>query len=569
MARPARWTGWVAAAFAAVVAVAAQTPSAVGPPGQPTAVPAWRQASRLAVVPVHGEFDAVLRTSIQRRIGEAAAQGADAVVLELDTPGGDMYATLELCLWLKDRAPVPVWAWVRPKAYSAGAIIALACRGILVSPGAAFGDAAPIAAIPGLGLQPLPVAERAKLEAPVLSDVVDSARRNGYDETVVRAFVSAPDEVWMLERAGGGERIFVGRAEYRDAFGSDPPVTRGGGAPVRAAVEGDVPMLALVDRSMRAGRGGEDGPSTPEERDALVEEQQVRPPVRARLGPQDAAGWSVVTQVDGAEELLVVQAQEAAAFGLALRTVADERELAAWFGATSVDRLDEHAGDALVRFLTSWPVRIVLVVLLLGGFLLEMMAPGVSWPGITAAIAFALLVGAPALAGVAEWWPFLVVLAGIGLVLVEVFLVPGIGVAGVLGVACVLVGLVGSFLGAPLDTPQGRSDLATGIGTVAGGLIVAIGAAWLLLRVVPQWRVVRGITLQATAGGAPVAEAPRDAALPARGARGRALTPLRPSGKAEFGGRIHDVQAVGAMVEAGAEVTVVRASGYSIEVEAT
>jgi len=76
--------------------------------------------------------------------------------------------------------------------------------------------------------------------------------------------------------------------------------------------------------------------------------------------------------------------------------------------------------------------------------------------------------------------------------------------------------------------------------------------------------LVRVLTL-----GAPVAEAPRDAALPARGARGRALTPLRPSGKAEFGGRIHDVQAVGAMVEAGAEVTVVRASGYSIEVEAT
>jgi hypothetical protein len=68
--------------------------------------------------------------------------------------------------------------------------------------------------------------------------VVDSARRNGYDETVVRAFVSAPDEVWMLERAGGGERIFVGRPEYREAFGADPPVTRGGNAPARAAVEG-------------------------------------------------------------------------------------------------------------------------------------------------------------------------------------------------------------------------------------------------------------------------------------------------------------------------------------------
>ncbi|MFM8785407.1 MAG: hypothetical protein ACKOFI_09730, partial [Phycisphaerales bacterium] len=146
-------------------------------------------------------------------------------------------------------------------------------------------------------------------------------------------------------------------------FGADPPVTRGGGVPARAAIEGDAPMRALVDRSMRAGRRGADGPSTPDERDAMVEEQQVRPPVRARLAPQDAAGWAVVAQVDGAEEVLVVQAQEAAAVGLAQRMVADERELGAWFGATTIERLDEHAGDARCRRRPreraprAWPAR--------------------------------------------------------------------------------------------------------------------------------------------------------------------------------------------------------------------
>ena len=39
-----------------------------------------------------------------------------AAVLELDTPGGDLAATLDLCLWIKDRSPVQVWAWVRPQA---------------------------------------------------------------------------------------------------------------------------------------------------------------------------------------------------------------------------------------------------------------------------------------------------------------------------------------------------------------------------------------------------------------------------------------------------------------------
>jgi membrane-bound serine protease (ClpP class) len=551
-----------------LVALAAAAPCRpMDAPSAPPSAPAWRQASRIEVVTVRGEIDAVRCASAQRRIESAARGGADAVVLELDTPGGDLYATLGLCIWLKERAPVPVWAWVRPRAFSAGAIIALACRGIVTSPAAAMGDAAPIAALPGLGLQPLPVAERAKLEAPVLSEVVDSARRNGYDETVVRAFVSAPDEVWALESTEDGRRIFVGREEYVAAFGEDPPLTRAAGAAPRAALEGDRPLAVLVDRAMRGGRVRDDGPTTEAERDAVVAEQQVRPPVRERLARGDAPRWRVAGQVDGAQELLVVQGPEAASFGLSLATVEDDAGLAAFFGATAVARSDESLGDSVVRFLTSWPMRLFLVAVLLGGFVLEMMAPGLSWPGAAATVALVLLLGAPALAGVTSWWPLLAVIAGAALVLAEVFLIPGVGVVGVMGIACVLVGIVGSFIGAPLDTPEGRSDLAGGIGVVGGGLILAGGAAWLLLRVVPRTALVRGAVLEAQAGieGAtsPVATAPR----PAVGAAGRAVTTLRPVGRAEFGGTSVEVQARGPMVDAGTPVRVVRSDAYGVEVE--
>ena len=554
--------------FGGLAAVAMLVAAAVDARAQdqaiaPVAVPAWRQASRVAVVTVRGEIDGVTRASTERRIAAAAADGAGAVVLELDTPGGDMYATLELCLYLKDRAPLPVWAWVHPKAYSAGTIIALACRGILVSPGGAFGDAAPISVMPGLGLQPMPVAERAKMEAPVLSEVVDSARRRGYDENLVRAFVSAPDEVWLLERNDGTARMFVGRQEYREAFGTDPPMTRAAGGS-RADFAAGAPALPFVDLRLR--RKADDGPNNAAERDAQVEYEQTRPPVRERLAADAAPDWHVVGQVDGAEELLVTYAPEAIAFGLAERTVADDRELAAHFGAVTVTRIDENFGDALVRFLTSWPVRLVLVVVLLGGFFVEIAAPGIGWFGVASTAALVLLVGAPALGGVSTWWPLLVVLLGALLVVIEVFLIPGVGMVGFLGGACIVVGLVASFLGAPIDTDEGRADLATAIGVVAGGGILAIGVAWALLRTLPRSPLMRAAVLEATAGGQAMPSTAA-AGMVSVGERGTALTPLRPVGKAEFGGAIAEVQAVGPFIDAGTRIVVVRSTAYAVEVE--
>ena len=554
----------VMAVALAMVAAAARPVQAQAPSISPVAVPAWRQASRVAIVTVHGEIDAVTRASTERRITAAAAAGAGAVVLELDTPGGDMYATLELCLYLKDRAPVPVWAWVHPKAYSAGAIIALACRGILVSPGGAFGDAAPISVIPGLGLQPMPVAERAKMEAPVLSEVVDSARRRGYDENLVRAFVSAPDEVWLLERNDRAVRMFVGRQEYREAFGTDPPTTRAAGTG-RAELASGAPAMPFVDLRLR--RRAEDGPGNPAERDAQVEHEQTRPPVRERLTAEAAREWHVVGQVDGAEELLVTYAPEAIAFGLADRTVADDRELAAHFGAVTLTRSEENLGDAVVRFLTSWPVRLVLVIVLLGGFFVEIAAPGIGWFGAASTAALVLLVGAPALGGVSTWWPLLVVLLGALLVVIEIFLIPGVGMVGFLGGACIVVGLVAGFLDAPIATDEGQADLATAIGIVAGGAILAGFAAWALLRVLPRSPFMRAAVLETVAGGAG-SESARGRGAASVGQHGVALTPLRPVGKADFGGTIAEVQAVGMFIDAGTRIVVVRSTAYAVEVEA-
>ena len=76
-----------------------------------------------------------------------------------------------------------------------------------------MGDCAPIIFGP-TGLEPLPAAERAKQESPIVKDFDDSAARNGYSPVVARAMVSVELSVYFIED-GAGHRKTVDEAEYK------------------------------------------------------------------------------------------------------------------------------------------------------------------------------------------------------------------------------------------------------------------------------------------------------------------------------------------------------------------
>ena len=62
------------------------------------------------------------------------------------------------------------------------------------------------------------------------------------------------------------------------------------------------------------------------------------------------------------------------------------------------------------------------------------------------ALALALLVGVPLLTGYAQWWEIIVILIGVALLALELFVLPGFGVAGILGLVCILFGLIMTFV---------------------------------------------------------------------------------------------------------------------------
>ena len=135
-----------------------------------------------------------------------------------------------------------------------------------------------------VGLQELPAAERAKIEAPLLSEVVGDARRQGWDEKLVQAFVAVDIELWLIRNRKTGDRLFVDAAEYERIFGEPPVASGSNGCPgtPKTRRRADCPR-ARVDRG--------ETPATIEERDKAIEFVQELPSNRPVLGPEDAEDW--------------------------------------------------------------------------------------------------------------------------------------------------------------------------------------------------------------------------------------------------------------------------------------
>ncbi|TVQ64126.1 MAG: hypothetical protein EA379_02705, partial [Phycisphaerales bacterium] len=230
----------LAALFAALLGIVGASAQEQAPAGQSRSIPAARQADHVAVITINGPIDHITVYSIQRRLRAAEAMGVDAVVFELNTPGGAVGATLEICNIIKNSPISNTVAWINTDAYSAGTFIALACREIVTAQYATMGDAAPVMGIPGVGMMSMPETERQKQLAPLMSEIVDSARRRGYDEMLVQGFITLGVELWLVENSETGERVFITEPEFRMLFEGDPPRT----APRMAAAPSATPAPA-------------------------------------------------------------------------------------------------------------------------------------------------------------------------------------------------------------------------------------------------------------------------------------------------------------------------------------
>lgn len=163
------------------------------------------------VIPIRDMITGASQLSLFRRLDEANAAGADLIVIELDTPGGELHSAMQMANRLfkeSARADVYVVAFIPhgKQAYSAGTLIACACEEIVMGDDAVIGDCQPI----------VPTAEGyaevgEKIQSPLRERFETYARQNGYPPLLAKAFVSK--DIGVYEISEGGAVKLVSHAE--------------------------------------------------------------------------------------------------------------------------------------------------------------------------------------------------------------------------------------------------------------------------------------------------------------------------------------------------------------------
>jgi len=159
------------------------------------------EARVVAVIDCHGMIDEGLYTSIVRRSEEAIAAGADYLIYDIQTYGGRVDSADEISKFLiHDVAgKAHTVAYISKEAISAGAIVSVACRDIIMRTSTTIGCSAPI--VMGGTLEGV---EREKAESFVRAVFSRSAEANGYPEALLKAMVTQQIEVWQVKNTAQG-----------------------------------------------------------------------------------------------------------------------------------------------------------------------------------------------------------------------------------------------------------------------------------------------------------------------------------------------------------------------------
>lgn len=461
---------------------------------------------RGVVIRLEGAISPMTERFLDRKLNTARARRADLVIVEIDSPGGFLDASLKMAERLRDLDWAHTVAFVPNQALSGAAITALACDDIVMAPAARLGDAGPIFQ----GEDSLFRHAPEKIRSELAGRMEDFARAKGRPPALAAAMVDMDLVVYQVRNTQTNEETFMSDEEINNA--DDPAVW-----------------------------------------------EKLKPVPESRP-----------------KYFLTVNGERAVELKLAQGTANTREELKARYPVANELLVLKPSGVDTAVTILNWPlVTGLLFVIGLVALYIEFSAPGLGLGGLIAGLCFALFFWSRFLGGTAGWLEVILFVAGVVFLAVEVFVLPGFGIAGLTGLLLVFVSVL--MASQHFVIPQTALQLTTSLNSImvlaASGVTFVVVAA-VLSRYFQMLPVVRSLVLETPGAYAAAADPKTGKARVAFdpqlrfpiqvGDWGVADCPLRPAGKARFGEHYVDVVTDGLFVDKGRTVRVLDVSGNRV-----
>ena len=459
------------------------------------------------VVKIDREIDSSLAKRFDQTVASLVQREVRVVIIELSTPGGTIEASRRIAESIENlsQSGVETFGWVPngQQAYSGGTMVALACRNLVMGDNSRIGDVQPI----DLFGNELPE----KIQTTVRADMRRWARDRGYPVALAEAMVTKEIAVREVRSTQGGTRYLTDQ-EYDDL-------------------------------------------------------------------PQQVRDQSQSKRVVEKGEILTIDEKEAFQYGFISHICLTREQLLTDYGLTNMSvqesevllgerRTGVPGGFALDGF-RDWG-RFIKFLLIFGAALalvFEFKLPGV---GIGAMLSLGFL-GIFMLSSYADgnvgWVELSCFGLGVALLALELFVIPGFGISGILGLVVICVSLALCYQ--PVDTALNLKQLSQDSVLVAGGLSSGLLALLILSIIIPGRSTASGSLIDKSSL-ATDDDAIASPGFPGGdldvGQQGQALQNLRPSGQVNFDGTIVDVISEGAYIEKDIAVEVVEMNGNRVVV---
>lgn len=508
MLRTASTRGFAGAVLCVLLLLGAAAAAQVDDPTEPVRPAEANSAAPVYLIPIKGEINPSLAVFIKRSTDAAVDAGASHIIFEVDTFGGRVDSALQITTTIGSLTSVHTVAFVPVRSEGTGVSWS---AGALISLAC---DA--IFMAPGTSMGSA---------APIIQSP-DGTTQQADEKTVsaVRTQMAA-----LAEKNGYPVSI------------------------ARAMVDYDVDVVELLING---------------EPVAVVAEEVERVRTEAEEAGNDA---EVGRTISAAGKLLSLTAGEMERYGVSSGTVVTIDGLLEMLGESEseITQLEPSPADRIVSVVTSGGVTSLLILVGLIALFIEITSPGFGVPGAVGILCFAVIFVANGLLGRVGSVELLLFIVGTVLLVLEIFVIPGFGVAGISGIVLIAVSLVLSLQTFVIPEFQWEWDrFHRNVLIVVGNILGSLVALAVLARFVPRLRFFSRLVLsetQSSSEGYTVQETSEEARFV--GQLGVATTTLRPTGKASIGDEIVVVESDGEFIESGEQVRITSVNGNRVVVE--